>query len=159
MVSMVVYSWTIIHFLWRLPGWLYFLSVGEVMTVYAYSMVTNLFESLFILCLPLGLSFILPRTWFSDSFIARGITVAFSCLAYIVYLLNQFESRDDYPRAEVRLLPVVLLVSIALAFLIGRVKLIARAIEFFAEQTTVFLYITIPLSLLSLLVVFVRSVI
>ena len=156
MITLVVYSWTILHFFWRLPGWLYFMSIGEVLTVYAYSMATNLLESLLILCLPLGMGIVLPRKLFSDVFTTRGIVVAFSSLAYIAYLLNQFETRDDYPRGETRLLPAVLIASIVLAFLIGKVKILTKAIEFFAEQTTVFLYITVPLSLIALLIVLVR---
>jgi membrane-anchored protein YejM (alkaline phosphatase superfamily) len=73
MITMVIYSWTILHFFWRLPGWLYFMSIGEVLTVYAYSMATN--------------------------------------------------TRDDYPRREVRLLPAVLIGSVVgPKFPIGRLN-------------------------------------
>ena len=157
-IVLVIYTWTILWFFWRLPGWLYFLSVGEILVVFAYSMMTNLFESLLILCLPLGLSLVLPRKWFSDVFTTRSIVVVFTTLAYAVYILTQFGSRDDYPNEIVRLIPVVLLFSVVLAFLVGKVGILVKAIDFFAKQTIVFLYITIPISLVSSLVVLVRSI-
>jgi len=157
-IVLVIYTWTILWFFWRLPGWFYFLSVGEILIVFAYSMMTNLFESLLILCLPLGLSLVLPRKWFSDIFTTRGIVVVITTLAYAVYILTQFGSRDDYPNEVVRLIPVVLLFSVILAFLIGKVGILVKAIDFFAKQTIVFLYITIPVSLVSSLVILVRSI-
>jgi hypothetical protein len=157
-IVLVIYTWTILWFFWRLPGWLYFLTIGEVLMVFAYSMMTNLFESLLILCLPLGLSLVLPRKWFSDVFTARSIVVVAITLAYTVYILNQFGSRDDYPNNVIRLIPAVLLFSVALAFFIGKSGTLVKAIDFFAERTIVFLYIAIPVSLVSLLIVAARTV-
>lgn len=158
LIVLVIYTWTILWFFWRLPGWLYFLTISEVLMVFAYSMMTNLFESLLILCLPLGLSLVLPRKWFSNVFTTRSIVVVFTALAYAVYILTQFGSRDDYPNEVVRLIPAVLLFSVVFAFFIGKAGILVKAIDFFAEKTIVFLYITIPVSLVSSLIVLVRSI-
>lgn len=121
-------------------------------------MTTNLLESLLVLCLPLGLSVIMPRKWFSDVFITRSVIVTFTALGYAVYILTQFESRVDYPGSVVRLIPVVFLASLVMAFLVGKVKAIVRVIDFFAEQAKIFLYLALPISLISLVVVIVRLV-
>jgi hypothetical protein len=155
-IVLVIYSWTILWFFWKLPGWLFFLSIGEILTIFAYSMMTNLFESLLVLCLPLGLCLILPRKWFSDVFVARSVIITLSVLGYAAYILTQFQSREDYPGGVVRLIPIVFLVSLLLAFLAGKVKILVKVIDFFAEQATIFLYITIPVSLVCLVVVLAR---
>jgi hypothetical protein len=156
-IVLVAYTWTILWFFWKLPSWLYFLSIGEVLTVFAYAMATNLLESLLVLCLPLGVSLVLPRKWFSEAFVARGVIVVLSALGYAAFIMYQFQSREDYPSGIIRLIPVVFLASLVLAYLAGKVKFLVKALDFFAEQATIFLYITLPISLVSLVVVIVRS--
>jgi hypothetical protein len=155
-IVLVIYTWTILWFFWKLPSWLYFLSVGEILTIYAYAAAINLLESLLILCLPLGLGLILPRKWFSDVFVTRSIIVALSVLGYAAYILTQFQSREDYPGGIIRLLPLVFLASLLLAFLVGKVKFVAKVIDAFAERATIFLYLLLPISLVCLAVVLVR---
>lgn len=157
-IVLVIYSWTILWFLWRLPSWTFFLSVGEILTTFAYSMTTNLLESLLVLCLPLGLSVILPRKWFSDVFITRSVIVTLSALGYAAYILTQFESRMDYPGSVIRLIPIVFLASLVTAFLVGKMKAIVRVIDFFAEQAKIFLYFTLPISLICSVAVILRLV-
>ena len=157
-IVLAIYIWTILWSFWKLPSWLFFLSIGEILTIYAYSFATNLLESLLILCLPLGLGAILPRKWFLDAFVSRGVIVVLSVLGYAAYILTQFNSREDYPGNIIRLFPVVLLASLVLAFFVGKVKFLSRAIDFISEQATVFLFISIPLSLIALLVVLVRVI-
>ena len=157
-IVLVIYTWTILWSFWKLPSWLNFLSFGEILTIYAYSLTTNLLESLLVLCLPLGLSLILPRKWFSEAFVTCGTVVALLNLGYVAFILIQSQSLDNYPVNIVRLVPVIFLASLILSFLIGKVKFLVKAIDFFAEQATVFLYITIPLSLISLMVVLARLI-
>ena len=157
-IVLVIYIWTLLWSFWKLPSWLFFLSIGEILTIYAYSFATNFLESLLVLCLPLALGFILPRKWFLDAFVARSTIVVLSVLGYAAYILTQFNSREDYPGNLIRLFPFVLLASLVLAFLVGKVKFLTKSLDFFAEQTTVFLYISIPLSLIALLVVLMRII-
>ena len=55
-IVLIVYAWTIIWFFWKLPSWLFFLNAGEILTAFAYSLATNLAESLVVLCAPLLLA-------------------------------------------------------------------------------------------------------
>ena len=157
-IVLVIYIWTILWSFWKLPSWLFFLSIGEILTIYAYSFATNLLESLLILCLPLGLGVILPRKWFLDVFVSRGVIVVLSVLGFAAYILTQFNSREDYPGNVIRSFPLVLLASLVLAFLAGKVKILTRVVDFFSEQATVFLYLSIPLSLIAVSVVLVRVI-
>jgi len=157
-IVLAVYSWTILHFFWKLTGWLYYLSIGEILTILAYSLTVNLFESLLVLCIPLGLSLFLPRIWFANTFVSSGVIIAITVLGYSAFLLTQFQSSDGYPNSLVRLIPIVFIASVIFAILASKAKLMLQVIDFFAEQATIFLYVSIPLSLISIVVVLVRIV-
>lgn len=157
-IVLAVYSWTFLHFFWKLTGWLYYLSIGEILTILAYSLTVNLFETLLVICIPLGLSLLLPRKWFADTFVTPSVIIVLTILGYSAFLLTQFQSSDEYPNSLVRLIPTVFLTSVIIAILASKAKLIVKVIDFFAEQATIFIYISIPLSLISLLAVFVRIV-
>src|SRR5512146_2034650 len=63
MIAIVLYSWTLMRFFWKLPSWLYFLNGGEILGSLAYLLVINFLESLVFLCGPLFLAFVLPKGW------------------------------------------------------------------------------------------------
>ena len=155
-IVFTVYSWTLLWFFWKYPSWLYFLNLGEILTVLAYSLATNFFESLLVLAAPLALAVVLPKKWFYETFVARGITLVLPILGYMMVLAYQFESKIDYPTEALNWAPVVLAVTLLLVFIVGRVGFLRKALEFFADRATIFIYLTIPLSLASVLVVVIR---
>jgi len=155
-IVFTVYSWTLLWFFWKYPSWLYFLNIGEILTVLAYSLATNFFESLLVLLVPVALAVILPKKWFSEAFVARGIALVLPGLSYMIYLAYQFESKIDYPTEALNWAPVILVATLLLVFIVGRVAFLRKPLEFFADRATIFIYLTIPLSLLSVLVVIIR---
>ena len=156
---LAIYSWTILWFFWKFPSWLYYLSIGEIAKVFCYSIATNLIESLVVLLPALVLAVVLPRKWFYEGFVARSVVMILIGLGYMMYLANQFQGKEDYPSAAIQLIPVVLLAILLAVFLAGRITLLRQVIAGFAERATVFLYISIPISLICLLVVLVQLVI
>ena len=157
-IVMVIYSWTILWFFWKLSSWLYFLTIWEIVKVFAYSVSTNLFESLAVLALPVLVAVILPKKWFREGFVARSILMVLPGLAYMMYLANLIQGKEDYPSAALQLVPLVVLAILVLVFLVGRISFLRKLIEGFAELTTVFLYISIPISLVCLLIVLLQFV-
>ncbi len=157
-IAIMVYAWTLLWFFWRLPSWLDFLNVGEVLTQLAYSLATNFIESLIVLCAPVLLALLLPRRWFHDAFIARGASLAIAGLGCLMFLANQFDNKNDYPTFSLHSWTVLLiLLAIAvLVYLCGRIALLRRVLEALADRTSIFAYLLVPLSLISLLVVIVR---
>jgi len=155
-IVFTVYSWTLLWFFWKYPSWLYFLNIGEILTVLAYSLATNFFESLVVLIAPLAVTVILPKKWFYDAFVARGVALVLPILGYMMYIAFQFESKLDYPTEALNWAPVILAVTLLLVFVVGRVGFLRKVIEVFADRATIFIYLTIPLSLISVLVVVVR---
>ena len=159
-IVLIVYTWTLLWFFWKVPGWLYFLNAGEILTELAYNLTVNFAESLVVLCGPLFLAIVLPRRWFYDVFVARGASLVMAVLGYMMFLADQFKNKSDYPTLSLQLWTVLLaLAGIAvLVYLFGRFAVLRRIVEFIADRATIFVYILVPLSLLSLLVVIVRSI-
>ena len=157
----MIYAWTLLWFFWKVPSWLGFLHIGEILTELAYSLATNFVESLLVLCGPLLLALLLPKKWFHDVFIARGTALCIAGLAYMMYLANQFTDKSGYPTESLR--PTTLLLVAAgiavLVYVCGRIGMVRKVLEALADRISIFVYILTPLSLLSLLVVIVRSLI
>jgi len=156
LIVFTLYSWTLLWFFWRVPGWLYYLSIGEILTTLAYSLATNFFESLVVLALPVFLAVILPKKWFYDVFVARGAALILPGLGYMMYVAFQFQSKLDYPSEVLNWYPVVLAAIVLLAFLVGQVRFLCKVIETLGDLAVVFLYLSIPASLFSILVILIR---
>lgn len=150
---MVIYSWSLLWFFWKFPSWLYYLSLWEIARVFCYTIVTNLVESLLVLAAPLLLVLVLPRQWFYEGFAARSVAMILISLGYMIYLANQFQGKEDYPSAALQLAPIVLFIAIIAAVLAGKISIVGKILAGFADRATIFLYISIPLSLICLLVV------
>lgn len=158
-IVLIVYGWTIIAFLWELPSWRDFLTISEIFNVFAYSIVVNFLESLVVLSLPILLSIILPRKWFYDSFIARGTTMVILGLGYLMYAIRFFDVNSDYPSFLVKLTPLIFLAILLIVHLVDHIALLHKAIESFADRTIIFIYLSVPISILSLLIFAVHYVI
>jgi len=156
LIVIPIYSWTLLWFFWKVPGWLYYLSIGEIFTSLSYSLATNFFESLVVLAVPVFVVIVLPKKWFYDRFVARGAVLVFPGLIYMMYVSFQFQSKLDYPSAVLNLYPVVLILTLIFTFLIGRVSFLCQALETLGDLATVFLYLSIPISLVSIVVVLIR---
>jgi hypothetical protein len=157
-IVLLVYGWTTWWFCWNVPSWINFLRLGEILVVYAYALTTNFFESLAALLAILGLCMLLPRKVFLDQFVARGILLAVLGLGYFMYLSSLFVTKETYPSALLRWTPAIGLLAAGGAFALGNLAGLRRVVEAFGERSTVFLYLSIPASLLAILVVFLRVI-
>jgi hypothetical protein len=157
-IVLVFYSWTMMWFFWLLTPWRNFLRTGEILVILAYSLTTNLIESIVALGLPITLGVLLPRKWFLDHFVARGAALASAGGAALIVVAFQFTDRRQWPdflRSGWK--PALLLVAVAvLVYLAGRIPVLGRAVEGLAERATILLYFWVPLSVLAIVVVAVR---
>jgi len=69
----LVYGWTLLASFWKVPSWMFFLKVGEILSVYAYSFVIDLAESILLLFTMLLIGILLPKNWWNDQFTSKGI--------------------------------------------------------------------------------------
>ncbi len=159
MIVLIIYAWTLLWFFWKVPGWLFYLHVGEILTTLAYALANNFAESLVAICGPLFLALILPTKWVRDVFIARGASLCIAGLGYLILLAYQFNDKDTYPSAYLKPLTLLLVATAiaALVYLCGRVRPLRKGLEVLADRASIFAYIMAPLSIVSLVVVVVRS--
>jgi hypothetical protein len=156
-IVLMVYTWTIQWFNYNLPAWLGFLTAGEVLGIFAYAMANNFLESLLALAAILAFGAVLPRSLFRDAFVARGAGLAALTLGFMMYAARQFSTKEYYPAELVRWTPAILAAILVLVFLLGRVKYLRLPVEFIADRAIIFLYISIPVSVVCVIAVLIRN--
>jgi hypothetical protein len=158
MIVLPVYGWTVLWLFWKLPSWLYFMTVGEILVGFAYAMATNFLESLFVLLIPVLFSLLLPRKWFYDMFVVRGTSLVILLLGYFAFLVFQLQGSEGYRKDLIFLTFPVMGMILFLVYLSGRIGIVRKVIESFSDRAVVFLYLSIPVSLISLSVVTIRNI-
>lgn len=154
----VIYAWSLLKFFWRLPSFLYSSTAGEIAVTYAYLNVVNFFESLVILLVPIALSFILPHKWFHDRFTSKSVLLVSLLLGYLVYLARHIIIEQPFPYTLMKWSPLFAVLILVLVFLLDRITPLSKIVESLANRLVVFLYISVPVSLISLLVVLFRNI-
>ncbi|MEW5938620.1 MAG: hypothetical protein AB1750_03060 [Chloroflexota bacterium] len=158
LVAFALYGWTLFHFVWKVPSWLYFLGVGEVLILLARAIFTNLLESVAFTALILGLCIFLPAKFLRNRFVLRGGALAVALLAWIAY----FDIIASLIVPPVSILigwtALVLVTVPMLVYLAGRFSVVERFLLWLGDRLIVFLYLTIPLGLLSGGIIFFRFV-
>ena len=155
----LVYTWTLFTSFWKLPSWLFFLKVGEILSIYAYAFLVNFAESILLLIVALFLALALPRGWWSDVFVPRGFILILTILASAVLHLTLYRTPDTRPAfvdGQSVWWLVTLLIAVFLTWLAGRVSWMRSGLESIADRFVVFLYVYLPLTALALLTVLAR---
>jgi hypothetical protein len=156
-IVILVYGWTIYWSFWKLPSWMDFLPLGGIAAIYCYLLMSNFLESLLALLGVVIVSLILPPKWFREIFVSRASVLAASVLISFMVFESHFNKPAEYfHELPVYLIPIILLGGI-LAFLAGWIPIIRKGVEILAENAVIFLYISVPLSLLALVVVIARN--
>jgi hypothetical protein len=157
-IAFLAYGRMFYIFSFKLPAWLTFLTTGEIATILAYGLVVNLLESLVVLLAVLLISFILPPRWFRDYFVPRAAWLVAFVLGSAILYFQRYASIDP---SFIDLLylwcSVTLLLSIPVTFFGGRVPFLRTVATVVADRLIVFLYILIPASLLSAIVIAARN--
>jgi hypothetical protein len=156
-IVLIVYGWTIYWYLWKLPSWLYFLTLGEMAVAFAYAMVVNFLESILVLIVPVLLCLLLPSRWFRDQFVAQGTALVICSLAALIKYLGVIITLQAIP-AEMGVSALLVIVGIvSVVFLVGRIGFLRNMVSEIANRTTIFLYVFLPISAISILVVVGRN--
>ena len=157
-IVLILYTWTIMWFFWKIPSWLLFMNLGELLSAFSFAMLTNLLESLVVLILVLLPALVLPAGWFREAFTARGSVLAAASLGWMMFVADKFQIKADYPSALINGSPLVLAVIFALSVLVGMHPTLRKLIESVADRLTVFLFVSLPLSLLALIYVGIDAI-
>ena len=157
-IALMIYGWTIGAFFWKFPSWLFFLTVGDILVLFAYAMVSALFESLILLGILLLVCLLLPAAWMRDSFATRGTSAAVFGIGFLMAITVRFTA-DIY--SWISDLPLWLLAGLAatvlFTFASARVRAAVRAAAWISDRAVVLLFLFTPVSLVSLVVVLYRN--
>lgn len=153
----ILYYPTINRFFWKLPSWILFASLGDLFNFSAYMFTVNFLESLLVLLGVLALCIILPRKWFYEHFVSRGVLLVVLTLGYIIYLGTLMQPNMPFPWNLIRLSPVIFLIILLIVFLLDQIGFLRKFLNAAADRFIVFLYISIPVSILSFAVVLIRN--
>ena len=156
-ISFMTYGWTLVAFSGKVPAWSRFLTPGEILVIYSYSLLTNFSESMIILALLLCLCLFLPPRLMLDVFIVRGSIIVICLLSAIMFNLFFYTNTDT---TFILGLPGWLVILISALMIMGLLDLLSRKVPFvkstLVELTNwlmVFLYLFLALSFFALFVI------
>ncbi len=155
----LVYTWTLYTSFWKLPSWLFFLEMGEIISIYAYAFVLNLLESLLLLLIALVPAVLLPRRWWTEAFIPKGFALILIVLVSALLHMSRYRTPDTraiFINSQFIWWMVTSLIAALLTWLVGRVQWARTGLESMADRFIIFFYIYLPLTAIGLLIVLAR---
>ena len=154
----VIYGWSMLRFFWRLPSLLNYSTVGDIGIIFSYLIAVNFFESLAVVSVPVIFSLILPRKWFYDQFITMGVLLVSLGLGYMIFVESHINEVEAFPYTLFQWMPLVFLAILVFVLFVGRIAFLKRVLEDISERFEIFLFISIPISVIAILVVLIRNI-
>lgn len=155
--AFMLFSWSLLWFFWNVPSWLHFMNLGVLFATLSYAMAASFLEGLVFLVLLLVVAFLLPPAWFRDHFTARGVAVTASLLGLIMLRDYWIVSENYILKPMTTFWFVFVLLTAILLFLTVKFSWMAKALSVLADRLTIFLYLFVPLAILSILNVLLRN--
>jgi len=155
----IVYSWTLVTSFWKIPSWIYYIRITDILSIYAYSFVVNFIESIILLCATLSISLFFPVKWWKDKFISRSVVFIASMMGSTMYRISEYldpNLRDNFVSGQWKWFIVSLALAIVLSWLIPSIKWMRKGIESISERFVGFLYLYLPLTFIALVVIIIR---
>ena len=157
-ISVMYYAWTLVIFIYKLPGWLFYLNLGEIGGILAHEFMTNFLESLGLLLLLLIACILLPPRFFRDAFAVRGTAFSIVLIASMMVFLNRYAATPRIGSSLGIWMLVTLVLAAAVAVVSTRVRFVSKAMAWISDRLIVFLFLLVPLSIISILYLLVRSI-
>jgi hypothetical protein len=160
--AFLVYGRMLFIFVWKLPSWLMYLTVGEIFSILSYSLFFAVLECLGLTLILAGICFILPAKWFRDAFVVRSTwLVAVWLISLMLYFARMSALGLELGLTVVEYLYSWTFVTLGIAALVvyasTRIRIMRTSALWFADRTIIFLFVLIPASLVGLIVVLYRN--
>lgn len=155
----IVYSWTLAVSFWKVPSWVYYLRVGDLLSIYAYSFLVDFIESILLLSLMLFLSIVLPKKWWKERFVSKSTAVISCLLGSMMVRISAYldpNLREEFVFGQLKWFLSTLLIIIVACWLFSSTPWLRRGVEMLLERLTVFLYLYLPLTAIALILVVFR---
>ena len=156
-IASMLFTWSLLLFFWYLPSWLHFMTLGDVLAVFSYVMASSFFESLAFLLFLLFLCFSLPPNYLRNEFVARGTSITLCVIGLIMIYFrvnNAGITKILFSEVGIGLALAIIIISL----LLTKIDRVRWALMELSDRLTIFLFILIPLSIFSLLVIFIRNI-
>lgn len=153
-----IYTWGIIRFLEQLPAWLYYLDIWQVLSIFAYAQVFALVESLLVALALVLVAVVLPAKVLRSAFVPTAMAIILLNAAWA--LLAQYNDGvlRQLPMRQMALWGAAYAISLFAAwFLLRRWQPLRQGLHTLAEKISALLYLYVPLSAASLLIVLIRN--
>ena len=155
---MILFSWAIVMaFRDYSVNWALNLNVLEILSLFSYVIVGSFFESILLISALIIMSLALPRRLFGDRFVFRSSVFVIAFLGSIMYLYSRVYSFGILTLFDSWLRFFVITAVLLLAA--GEIiQFVRKTFEALADRCIVFLYINLPLSAFSIIVVLIRNI-
>jgi hypothetical protein len=161
-IVFLLYSWMLVTSFYMLPSWVFYLTIGQILSVYAYSFSINLFESILILAGVLMLEFTIFLGFRSNQeFQSRSILLVLFLLGIMMARLIVFKGYEEssaFVSSEYLWWGISLPISLLLAVVGSKIKWMQYGLNVISERLTIFLYLYMPLSFVALIIVLIRNI-
>jgi hypothetical protein len=158
-IAFMLSAWTIVAFLWKLSAWLLLLNIGEIFTIFSYSMMTNLLESLVVLLLLVVISALLPPRFLRDDFIVRGTILSIGLIGSLMAYLGLYMAFGMDNVAVLLAGPFAVLLLMALLLAVSsKLYWLRSATAWISDHLIVFLFILVPLFVIFSAYVILRNI-
>jgi hypothetical protein len=157
----LIQLWTINVSFEQLPSWASFLNLNEILAVFAYRIAESFVECLLVLCVLLSISFILPPRFFRDVFAVRGTAFVLCSLGSLILFWNRFENDPGPVMAEYTQIWTAgtILLACIITYVSAKIPVISDFLEWISERMVVFLYIFVPISIVSFITILIRNIV
>lgn len=147
-----VHSWSIYHFLKEVPAYTLRMTLGEVISIFAYTQAFAFLESLVLLGLLLIIALILPKGYFSDKYIPQ-------CTLFIILLFSWLTLSNSLVQVNAQLILTMggPLSIILLSTLMHRIQKFEILLRTFAEKLTVLSVFFVALGIMSIVIITCRN--
>jgi len=162
-IVFIDYSWMLYSSFYKLPAWIYSLSVGQILTVYAYAFIASLIDSLVVLMAVMVFDFAFFFLFRNQEEIrSRTILTSVIVLIFMIarlYLYGGNEDMSIFLSTKLWWYGAALFIGLPLVVALPKLPRVNEILYKISEMLSVFLYIYLPLSVISLIVVLIRIII
>lgn len=160
-IVFMVYTWTMVASFWKLPSWTFYLNPGQIVSIYAYSFIVDFAETILVMVFCLLVCVPLFALWGAkEGFQARSVTTLLILLGSSIVRLTLYrdpEYREDFVNGQLHWWGISFFLSMAFSWLVPKINWLKGNLETLADRTVIFLFIYLPLTAISFIVVIVRN--
>jgi len=152
-----VYTWSIRGFLYKIPSFVLYFSIGEILAVFSYMMAFALLESVLVTGGLVLLGFFLPGIFLRQGFTYKGFLALLVGAVTMIFFQGALKNETMDFVLFYKGAGLAILILAGLIVLIEKIKFFKQAVNYVVDGVAVFTYLYVPLGVISLAVVVIRN--